>query len=315
MERVQIASELGLGGSLLKMGEIDLKSTCSFFAISFPDEKITLRRWDSGSDCEGYALLVHGLGAHSGWFEATGRRLAGKGLVALSYDHRGFGSRKSLKLGSYADWIDDLIRVYKHISQTEQKPVYIFANSMGALVSVAAILQEPAVFEPSVKLPGLVMFSPGFDGYPGTFTLSYRLRAILSAIFQPQKPVALPYGPEAITRDTSVHRWIAADPDHLSSVPGSMLLELLKLTRRVESNFPLRLKVPVLMATAGMERIVNPSVNKRIFDRMIAPSKQCLQFDDAYHDLMFAPELDDVVDAVIRWRQQVARTDSNLVTG
>lgn len=295
------------------MGEIDLEPTCSFGAIELDDEEIKIRRWEPSSASSSCALLVHGLGAHSGWFEAMGRRLSQHGVLAVSYDHCGFGTRKHLPLRSYSQWVKELCQVYRQLQQMNGQPVFLMANSMGALLSIAAMNVDPSLFFGAGRsqsssgvmtpLAGLAMFSPGFDGYPATFTLSYRLRAIFSALIQPKALVGLPYGPETISRDKYVQNWIANDPDHLPSVPGSMLLELLKLSKKVESVFPLRIDAPVLMLTAGVERIVNNRVNKKVFDKMVAPNKQWKQFDDAFHDLMFDTELDKIAQEVLQWQR------------
>lgn len=291
------------------MGEIDLSPTSSFSPLQTSHGDVELRKWLPATEHSACALLVHGLGAHSGWFEAIGRRLSRNRLLAVSYDHVGFGTRRKTRLTSYTQWVDDLCAVYEHLLRSQSKPVFMMANSMGALLAIAALSENPELFYGKrggeSTLPGLALFSPGFDGYPQTFTLAYKIRAILSALVAPGALVKLPYGPEQIARDRYVQEWIAQDEGHLSSVPGSMLLELLKLSRKIDSLSPVELAVPVLMLTAGIERIVNPKVNQKFFEQLSAPGKQWKVYEESFHDLMFDPVLDAVVDEICQWSDRL----------
>src|SRR5260370_5986467 len=51
--------------------------------------KLFLRSWRTGSF--NVLLILHGLGAHSGWFIDMGNTLASRGLTVYAMDHRGFG--------------------------------------------------------------------------------------------------------------------------------------------------------------------------------------------------------------------------------
>lgn len=292
------------------MGEIDLSSTSSFSSFKTSNGEFELRNWAPLTEHTACALLIHGLGAHSGWFEAIGRRLSQKRLLAVSYDHAGFGRRRNTRLESYMQWVEDLCTVYAHLCESQNKPIFVMANSMGALPAIVALARRPELFYNRASLSrstlaGLAIFSPGFDGCPETFTLLYKIRAILSALIAPESLVKLPYGPESIARDRSVQNWIAQDEGHRSSVPGSMLLELLKLSRKVDSLSPVKVDVPVLMLTAGNERIVNPKVNQNFFEQLRAPQKQWKVYDESFHDLMFDPVLDSVVGDICQWADQL----------
>jgi len=60
------------------------------------------------TECVAGAILVHGLGAHSGWFEALGRRLRIRRIYSIAYDQVGFGKRKDEDFISYNQWLEDL---------------------------------------------------------------------------------------------------------------------------------------------------------------------------------------------------------------
>jgi alpha-beta hydrolase superfamily lysophospholipase len=289
--------------------DINLTPTASFVGISRRSKPahggsalttpIPARTWGLSSDCRAAALLVHGLGAHSGWYEALGRRLKVRGIFALAYDQVGFGKRAGEELLMKQQWLDDLKDAYEHLQETVgDKPIFIIGNSMGALVALKAVgITKPA---------GLVMFSPGFDGHPGTFSLPYKAKTLFTALLKPDSPVTLPYTVEAIARDPMVRGWITNDVDCRMTMPARTLLELLKLTE--ESKISGRkLNVPTLMFTAGQEKIVNNAIAEDVFARIPSTRKKKHHFPEAFHDLMFDPVLDELVDILGTWMLEISR--------
>lgn len=269
--------------------EINLTPTCSFFEIA-EGGPISGRTWGTASEAQAIVILVHGLGANSGWFEALGRRLKVRGLFTASYDQVGFGKRANQVFQGYQQWLDDLACVYNYFQkQYKDKPIFIMGNSMGGVVAMAG--------GPRLNPQGLVLFSPGFDGFPDTFKLGFRLKATATAFLSPSSLVDLPYGSELVTRDEGARKFMDADPEGRFKVPAKMLLELLKLTIYTSKNAKSS-PTPVLMLTSGVDRIVNNEASTRFFDELKAPKKKRRHFKDAWHDLLFDPVIDEVADEV-----------------
>lgn len=287
--------------------DIKLTPTCSFVDIVPRSQPLTqgenhmikARTWGSSSDCRAAVLLVHGLGAHSGWFEALARRLKVKRIFALAYDQVGFGKRTDQVLMMKQQWLNDLKDAYEHLRDTVgDRPIFVMGNSMGAVVALKALSQ--------INPSGLVMFSPGFDGHPDMFKLTYRLKAITTALLQPDNEITLPYTTDQITREPQVRNWLANDPDRKFILTARTLLELLKLTQETKSS-PRKISCPAYMFTSGQETIVNNAVSQAIFDRLNAPSKRQHSFPEAWHDLMFDPVLDELVELLSTWMDEVSK--------
>jgi alpha-beta hydrolase superfamily lysophospholipase len=286
--------------------EINLTPTSTSFEIPRKDgSQIPARSWGNSADCKAVALLVHGLGAHSGWFEAFGRQLKVRRVYAVSFDHIGFGKQKEHGFSGYTDWLDDLVAVYDYLRETNpNKPIYLCGNSMGALLSLVATEH--------IEPDGLVLLSPGFDGAPQTFTMAYRVLTVVKALLRPDMEVTLPYNAELVSRDLPTRVWITNDPEGRFSVPGKMLLALLKLSNAVKHKAR-TVKMPVLMLTAGMDQIINTAVNVAFFEKLTAPAKRAKVYDEAFHDLMFDPVIDEVADEVVHWMSE--HTLEKLISG
>lgn len=267
------------------------------------EQIIAGRTWGTASECKSAALLIHGLGAHSGWFEALGRRLKVRRVYALAYDHVGFGKRRGQTFLSRKQWVDDLVTMFSYLRKTiGDKPIYVMGNSMGAVLALKAAS--------ILKCQGLVMFSPGFGGNSETFKIGYRMKALSTAFLKPDQEVALPYGVDQVTREQSVRQWLAQDPDRRFLLPARMLFELLQLTREAKAGVK-RVPCPVLMLTAGVEKIVDNSISNNIFESIVAPSKTKFVFNDAWHDLMFDPVIDEMADYLSDWITETAPSKVN----
>jgi len=278
--------------------EINLTSTAQklTFEASSPEKgrwTITARSWGDLDSAGATALLVHGLGAHSGWFEAFASRLQAKGVYALSYDQIGFGARRNEQFHSKNEWLADLLASYAYLKELSgDRPLYLIGNSMGAVVTYSCI--------DKVDPKAVILFSPGFDGHPVTFNLLYKVNALLASFFAPDKDIELPYSVDDITPSQAVRDFLVNDPERRFTINARMGMELLKLTIATKMGSK-SASCPVMMATAGIEKIVDNHASEKAFESLKAPEKKRVRYPDSWHDLMFDPEIDRVVDDAWDW--------------
>lgn len=260
--------------------------------------RITARTWGNPSGARAAVLLVHGLGAHSGWFEAFASRLEPHNVFVLSYDQVGFGKRRNESFTSRQQWLDDVKVSFEYLkSRAGNIPIYVMGNSMGAVVALRAA--------PQLQPAGIALFSPGFDGHPETFSIPYKLKAVALAFAAPQTELTLPYTVDDITSSIKVREWLLGDPDRRFCVTAKMGLELLKLTIDAKAQAKV-VPCPVFMATAQIEKIVNNPISNKIFDQLEAPSKKRMHFQESWHDLMFDPFVDQLASSVADWMEEIA---------
>ncbi len=93
------------------------------------------RRWAAKSPwCA--ALLVHGIGEHSGRYEHVGRFLADAGIDVLAADNRGFGLSGGPRghVESFSNFVDDLVEPLR-LRRDLNVPVALIGHSLGGLMS------------------------------------------------------------------------------------------------------------------------------------------------------------------------------------
>lgn len=281
---------------------IDLSPSSTEFEIPVKkgkeQEKIFCRRWGD-PEAEIVTVLCHGLGAHSGWFEPLASRLSVRKHRVYSCDLSGFGHGDRRRVDSYRQWQDDLIALINHAKEENPgKPIVLAGNSMGALVAISSVerLEKP----PSAML----LMSPGFEGFSGTFTLPYKLKAIFTALIAPAKIIALPYSVDDITVNEKIREQVNADKLGKFAIPAGLGLELLKLTKEAVRKSK-SLPCPVYLATAGQERIVDNRFNDSFFEGLDCPAKERVHFDHCRHDLVFEDSVDSLAEGFAAWFQAI----------
>ncbi|MBX9695272.1 MAG: lysophospholipase [Cyanobacteria bacterium] len=258
---------------------------------------ITAREWGSRKDATAGILLVHGLGAHSGWFEPLGSRLAKLGYYALSHDLAGFGRRRDQGFRSRAQWIDDLTTAYCYLRQViTPRPMFVIGNSMGSVVAIRAANR--------LWPQGIGIFSPGLAGNPDTYTTPYIMKALGTYFVSPNIELELPYTVDDITQNLDARETLKGDPDRRFSISARMGIELLKLTMDAQSLVR-DIHCPLLLATAGVDRIVDNRVTERFIERVSAPDKRILHYPNAWHDMIFEPVIDELTAEVHDWIKSI----------
>ena len=95
---------------------------------------IFLRSWVT--DSPDILLILHGLGAHSGWFIDMGNKLAARGMTVYAMDHRGFGRSGGLPghIDNYHTYVEDINFIVTTIRKRHpEAAIHILGHSMGGI--------------------------------------------------------------------------------------------------------------------------------------------------------------------------------------
>lgn len=253
------------------------------------------RWWPTVGDPWGTILVVHGLGEHSGRHDATGGRFAAAGLVATSFDHRGFGASGGRR-GDVEEWSDFLDDVEDRLDadRTDGLPAAIFAHSLGGLVAADYLLSDRP--RPDVA----VLSAPALDG--GNAALR-ALAAVLVRV-RPTFAIANPWDSEKIAREP----WppVVAEPDPLSvrhttaRLGHDLFRTMIRVSERLEAEggFPL----PTLVVHGGDDRLV-PTESTAYLERF--PTIERRVYPGVRHEPHHDP-LDGIriVDETIDWLRE-----------
>lgn len=226
------------------------------------------RRWPTAGDPWGTILVVHGLGEHSGRHDATGGRFAAAGLVATSYDHRGFGASGGRR-AYVARWealLDDL-EDRLDAGRVDGLPSAIYGHSLGGLIATDYLLSDRP--RPDVA----VLSAPALSG--GNAVLP-ALAAVLARVW-PTYAYANPWDIAKIVRDPRPPEVadLARDPLAVGRTTARLGHEMFKAMDRVRAGLEARggYPLPTLVVHGGDDRLV-PTASTAFLERFPATERR-----------------------------------------
>jgi alpha-beta hydrolase superfamily lysophospholipase len=104
------------------------------------------RRWTPARPAKARVLLVHGIGEHSGRYEALVAHLCGAGYAVRAFDLRGHGRSEGRRGDTrFAPTFDDIDRLLDE-ERGHGLPLFLFGHSLGGLIVLAyGIERRPAL--------------------------------------------------------------------------------------------------------------------------------------------------------------------------
>lgn len=277
--------------------DINLTSTATNVHIGSAGE-ITCRTWGDVANAETGLVLIHGLGGHSGWFEALASRLKPNNIFCLAPDLSGFGIRKENNNLSIQLWLKEIEMAFDYlVSLMPDKPVFLLGNSMGGLLALTACQHmNPA---------GLALLSPAFAGNNKYFPLSYQLKEAIKALLNPKAEVRLPYGTDAITANEICAKWIDADNNRRYTIPGQVLLELVALAIKTRLD-KIYLNCPLFIASAQLDEIVDNKIIELVYKQIHSDNKVAFAIEKSHHDLTLDLAVEEVSSRLTKWISSIA---------
>ena len=273
-----------------------------------------IRRWRVDAENEPWAhlLLLHGLGEHSGRYEAVGDWLASAGIAVQALDHRGFGASDGPRgdidrWDRYHDDVED--RLERISAEAGSRPVVLYGHSMGGLIALGYVLAE----RPRPRPDLLVLSAPGLDA-----TVPAWKRGLLHVLGRIVPRMTVPNGVagEVLSRDPAVAVAYVADPlnCHRSTARlGRLGFAEQTRVRAAAGPGAWARDLPTYVFHGGDDRLVPPAASAPLartpgVDRVVLPGLR--------HETHNEPEGRAVVGAAIDWlRNRVAGAQTEHAGG
>ena len=240
-------------------------------------QRLYVRDWPC-RDARHAVLLVHGLGEHSGRYEALARWFNARGWAVRGYDQRGHGRTPGRRgaLRRAGDLPDDLAAVYRDYAATLPRAPLLLGHSMGGLVALRAVLDG------GVAPPALVLSSPALRAHTPRWLR--RLARVLARAL-PDLPLhnGLPFA--GISHDPQVVAAYRRDPLRTALITPRLADFIFRAGAACIDDAP-RLRVPTLLLVAGSDRLVDPAGSRDFADGAWATQRLTTRFfDTLYHEL------------------------------
>ncbi len=260
--------------------------------------QLFLRGWQTGS--QDVLLLMHGLGAHSGWFIDMGNELAARGPNVYAVDHRGFGRSGGLPghVERAENYISDLAALIgelrrRHSSADAQARMYILGHSMGGIFATYLAARH------SELLAGVIFLNPWVQD-SAKVSPGMTLGILGGGLLRSQRRWHNPGGIEGMTTNPEAIRMLETDPYWRRDLTANFWLEILRLRMQMLKQAP-RITLPALFLQVEQDKSVIPAASRKLYEMVASVDKTWKLYPDYAHDTELEAERGELDTDILEW--------------
>ena len=248
-------------------------------------------------------VYLHGIQSHSGWYEASSRRLAEAGVAVYQVERRGSGIDRAHERGHVdraETWLDDVAAAAELARrETGAETVHLMGVSWGGKLALACAAHRPDLYR------SLILAAPGIIPLIDV-TLATKLRIGQSLLVgRGRRCFPIPLAdPHLFTENSERVRYVAEDPLSLREVTARFLFEsgrLDRLARRAAAS----VRLPTFLALAECDRIIHNAATRALVGAMPAVRRRIVTYTGAHHTLEFEPAPEAYFRDLVSWVDEV----------
>lgn len=241
-------------------------------------------------------ILIHGLAEHSSRYEWTASKLNAAGINVFAFDQRGHGKSEGLKgfIGDMSDLVADFKQFIQEVNLPNDIPKFIFAHSMGALVSSLYVLDhQPSEFK------GIIFSGGALKVDPDLSPLLQKLSPLVGRLFPKLKTVKIDSALVSQVKEEA-EAYVNDPLIYHGGTYASTGFQMLRNIKYVQSKFH-KWSIPVLIMHGDADKLIDPEGSKMMFDQIAAVDKELILWEGQYHEIMREPKKEAVLEKMISW--------------
>lgn len=256
--------------------------------------KLFLRSWVT--DSSDVLLIVHGLGAHSGWFINMADTLAKRGLTVYADDHRGFGHSEGLPahIDNYSTFVEDCHALVTEIRRRHPgRNIYVLGHSMGGIFTTHLAAKY------GQELAGILYLNPWVED-SSHLSFGTTLSILFGGLFKSKKYFQVAGGTEVMTARQEAIEMLNADPFWRRKQTASFLFQIL-LMRMAVLKQAKQITLPALVMQAGQDKAVLASGTRKLYNALASSDKTWKGYEEFWHDSEFEEEHSRMDSDIAEW--------------
>ena len=235
-------------------------------------------------------LIMHGLGAHSGWFIDMGNSLNEQGLTVYAIDHRGFGRSGGVRghMAQAQTPVRDGEAVLDEIRQRHPDAhVSILGHSMGALPALAIAADDSAATQH--RLAGMILVNPGIAAQ-WKVPVGRQVAMAVGGLSGSTRQWSLAPGQEVMTTNAEAIRMLDADTYWQRTQSATFIYQVMLRLRAAAMKRAPSIRTPALVLQSEGDRSVVPAASRRCYDLLGSADKTWKTYPGYCHDFEFEPD-------------------------
>jgi alpha-beta hydrolase superfamily lysophospholipase len=258
---------------------------------------LTGRFWRPKESPHAAICLVHGIGEHSGRYDAWARRFCARGYVVYAVDLRGHGLSEGKRghVHQFHDFMYDIDALVKRSHREQERlPVFIYGHSMGGTLVLNFLIQKRQDFKGAVvSAPWLKLVKPPHPG----------IRKMGKALGKVFPRLTLRTGIDSAQLTSDVRQQEESDQDEL--MHGKISLRLFNEIDRVSAEVleeSDQIDIPVFLAHGDDDELTDSGITRQ-FAQAIGPKALFYSVKGARHEIHREPGADELFDQLVQWME------------
>jgi len=246
-------------------------------------QEIFYQAW-MAEQAKGTLLITHGQAEHSDCYNNLARQLNQERWNVVGWDLPGHGRSEGKRgyVGDFHHYIRNLFAMLEHLKSQKQlslpEPLVLFGHSMGGLITILALLEEPTLPVKAVVLSAPLM----------------GLKMKVPKIKEQVARIAAEWFPQLTLHNEIKYRDLSRDEEQLKHYPVDILrhdkisasvylgmLDGFEKLRLEAENF----KAPLLMLLAGRDPITDVQASRAFFDNAGSSVKTLEIYPESLHEI------------------------------
>lgn len=269
--------------------------------------KLFVRVWNADSD--DVLLLLHGLGAHSGWFIDFGNELAARGLTVYAMDHRGFGRSEGAPghIDRAGRYVEDIWCVVSEIRERHPGArVYMLGHSMGGIFATHFAARYGNM------LAGVIFLNPWVQD-SSRLPVGNTLGIFMGGLFKSKRAWQVAGGPDVMTGNPEAIQMLEADPLWHRTQTATFLVQILRM-RLAVPRLAKRITIPALVIQCEQDKAVIPAGTRKLYEALASRDKTWQAYPTYHHNFEFEADRQQLDDDLVAWIHEQASVAGQTVS-
>lgn len=263
------------------------------------DNKLFVQSWFVNQPIAN-VYIVHGFGEHSGRYEAESKPLNAANLNVFTFDLIGHGKSDGAKgyVSRFNNYIEDL-KIYIQSAWDPKLPNFIYAHSMGALVTLDWFINSKPRLD---NFKGLITTSAALMVSKDVAPLLQKISGVMGEILPKLRTIKV--DPTVISRIPKEVEKYKSDPLILSKgIHARTGAEMIK-TQKLLWNSYQEFDYPILVMYGLDDQLIEPEGSVHLHANVKSQDKEIVGWKGGYHEITRDLDREKVMKKMIDWMME-----------